>query len=58
MLFFGKIWKEPWFEKPNKNKNTMDQRLTTKLTVLNILLLTFCSFSERDIKVKTNNGKN
>ena len=32
----------------------MYKRSTTKLTVFNILLMNFCSFSERDIKVKNN----
>ena len=58
MIFFGKIWKESWFEKLNHNKNTMNQHLTNKLTVFNILLLTFYSFSERDVKVPKNNGQN
>ena len=36
----------------------MYKRSTTKLTVFNILLMNFCSFSERDVKVKNNIEQN
>ena len=58
LCFFCKNIKEPGLYKPNHNANTINQCLTTKLTVFNKFLLTFCSFSERYVKFKNNNGQN